>query len=73
MTIHDAATVQLYADRLNQKELAVLMGAASGVSYTTMAETLSIPVGTVRSRLHRARVLLEKMIAAKAGAVDGGP
>jgi DNA-directed RNA polymerase specialized sigma24 family protein len=34
--------------------------AMNGESYETMAKTHGIPPGTVRSRLHRARVALER-------------
>ncbi len=36
-----------------------------GMSYEEIAETLNVPVGTVRSRLHRARIALKEMIERK--------
>jgi RNA polymerase sigma-70 factor (ECF subfamily) len=34
-----------------------------GQKYETMAEVLQVPVGTIRSRLHRARLELRKLLA----------
>lgn len=36
------------------------------LSYQEIAETLAIPIGTVRSRLHRARALLQRQLWAMA-------
>jgi RNA polymerase sigma-70 factor (ECF subfamily) len=52
--------------RLSPEHRAVLvMKDMEGQKYETMAETLRVPIGTIRSRLHRARLelreLLEKM------------
>ena len=33
-----------------------------GQKYETMAEILSVPVGTIRSRLHRARLELREIL-----------
>lgn len=41
----------------------VQMADAEGLDYSEVAEALSIPIGTVRSRLHRGRRLLRKALA----------
>ena len=46
------------------KEVLVLRE-AQGLSYSEIAETLSISEGTVKSRIHNARVLLGGMLAGK--------
>ncbi len=52
-----------------QREVVVLVGVL-GYRYEEVAELLGVPVGTVRSRLHRARAALTEDLAA---AVEGGP
>ena len=34
-----------------------------GQKYETMAEILQVPIGTIRSRLHRARLELRELLA----------
>jgi RNA polymerase sigma-70 factor, ECF subfamily len=41
----------------------LLLKEVEGLSYEQMAEVLDVPVGTVRSRLHRARAELRRRIA----------
>ena len=46
----------------------------SGLDYAAAAQALGVPVGTVRSRLSRARTRLAKLAAAdQAGAHPAGP
>ncbi len=51
------------ADLPDEFRLAVLLRDMQGLSYEEVAETLEIPVGTVRSRLHRGRQLLQAALA----------
>lgn len=56
-----AAQVRRAVARLHRKEREVLtLCDARGMAYTEAAETLGVPLNTVRSRLHRARVKLRK-------------
>jgi RNA polymerase sigma-70 factor (ECF subfamily) len=49
--------------RLSPEHRAVLvMKDMEGQKYEAMAETLGVPVGTVRSRLHRARLELRELL-----------
>jgi RNA polymerase sigma factor (sigma-70 family) len=48
----------------------LLLFAWADLSYEQIAEALAIPIGTVRSRLNRARTLMRDELA-KEGAVDG--
>jgi RNA polymerase sigma-70 factor (ECF subfamily) len=50
-------------DRLSPEHRAVLvMKDMEGQKYETMAEILEVPVGTIRSRLHRARLELRGLL-----------
>ena len=42
---------------------AVVMCDVVGLSYQEISDSLSVPVGTVRSRIHRGRALLRKALA----------
>jgi RNA polymerase sigma-70 factor (ECF subfamily) len=41
----------------------VLLSDVEGLSYEELSEAVGIPLGTVKSRLHRARMALRKMLA----------
>lgn len=45
-----------------QYKMTILLSAMEGFSYQEIAEVLGIPIGTVMSRLHRARTLLQKSL-----------
>ena len=50
-------------DRLSPEHRAVLvMKDMEGQKYETMAEILQVPIGTIRSRLHRARLELRELL-----------
>jgi RNA polymerase sigma-70 factor (ECF subfamily) len=50
--------------------VAVLMVDVQGLTYEEAAEALACPVGTVRSRLHRARVMLIERLRPQARVPD---
>ncbi len=63
--------VQAAAAKLSEEQRAVLsLVAVEGFSYREVAETLEIPVGTVMSRLARARAALADLFAADARPVS---
>ena len=57
--ILEAAIARLDED----SRMLVLLSDVEGFSYEELAETVGIPLGTVKSRLHRARMALRKMLA----------
>ncbi len=55
--------VQQALSRLSPEHRAVLvMKDMEGQKYETMAEILQVPIGTIRSRLHRARLELRELL-----------
>ncbi len=42
---------------------AVVLCDVVGLSYQEIGESLDVPVGTVRSRIHRGRAMLRKVLA----------
>jgi RNA polymerase sigma-70 factor, ECF subfamily len=57
--------------RPDQREALILVG-ASGFSYEEAAAICDCPVGTVKSRVNRARIRLSKLLSID-GAADYGP
>lgn len=56
-----AGLVQLALTRLNEEHRAILvLREMEGCDYETISQILDLPVGTVRSRLHRARLQLKE-------------
>lgn len=57
--ILEAAIANLDED----SRMLVLLSDVEGLSYEELSEAVGIPLGTVKSRLHRARMALRKMLA----------
>jgi RNA polymerase sigma-70 factor (ECF subfamily) len=55
----------------DQREAVVLVG-ASGFSYQEVAEICHVPVGTVKSRVNRARTKLALLLGNGSSPADGG-
>jgi RNA polymerase sigma-70 factor (ECF subfamily) len=51
---------------MDQREVVLLVG-LEGLSYREVAEALSIPLGTVMSRLSRGRAALRRAMSGQAG------
>lgn len=49
-------------ERLPENHRVVLIKAIHGMKYKDIALELNVPIGTVRSRLHRARATMESLI-----------
>ena len=59
----EAEAVQRAVDNLPEEfRTAAALYFIQDMSYQEIAETLGIPIGTVRSRLHRGRALLQKQL-----------
>lgn len=55
--------VQRALNQLPPKDRAVLiLKEVDGLSYETVAQVLHVPIGTIRSRLHRARLKLRRLL-----------
>lgn len=65
--VHDAVQ-RLPSDQRD----AIILVAVSGLSYEEASEALAIPVGTIRSRLSRAREGLRTLMSSPAGAGSAG-
>lgn len=58
--------------RLPQRDQEVLLCSWSGLSYEDAATVLGVPVGTVRSRLSRAKARLRELVAMNGHSLSGG-
>ena len=59
-----SADIQRALDGLpTEFRTAVVLCDVAGLPYQEIAESLGVPVGTVRSRIHRGRALLRKALA----------
>lgn len=62
-TVEEEQRVQQALNQLSAEHRAVLvMKDMDGEKYETMAEVLGVPIGTIRSRLHRARMELREVL-----------
>lgn len=59
---HDSAAVQLHAASLSKDHREILIAGDAHATYEEIASSLGLPVGTVKSRLNRARKALDKII-----------
>ncbi|HLI51458.1 MAG TPA: sigma-70 family RNA polymerase sigma factor [Thermomicrobiaceae bacterium] len=62
--IPDAAVIRALEELPEQFRQVVLLADVEGFAYREIAEIMSIPVGTVMSRLHRARRRLQRSLLA---------
>jgi RNA polymerase sigma-70 factor (ECF subfamily) len=63
MQAEEERRVQHALSRLSPEHRAVLiLKDMEGQKYETMAEVLQVPIGTIRSRLHRARLELRELL-----------
>ena len=68
----DRARLETALDRLDpMKRTILLLRGAEGLSYEEIATHLGVPVGTVMSRLNRARAALRDVLAELETEVDG--
>ena len=70
----DSDIIEAIDDLPEQFRLAVVLSDVEGFSYAEMAEIMDVPLGTVMSRLHRGRKVLQKRlweIARDRGIVKG--
>lgn len=56
------ATRQAIEELPDEQRSAVMLVLVDGLSYQDAAEALSVPIGTIMSRIHRARTTLEKRV-----------
>lgn len=64
----EEAILQAALNRLSPEHRAVLvLKDIEGQKYEDIAEILGVPIGTIRSRLHRARVELRELLESKEG------
>ena len=62
--VEEERRIQQALNRLSTEHRAVLiMKDMEGQKYEAMAEVLQVPIGTIRSRLHRARLELRELLS----------
>ena len=66
-----ASQLMLAMERLSEEHRSILvLREMEGLEYEAISEILDLPVGTVRSRLHRARSQLKQLLEMIMGEVD---
>ncbi len=66
--------IQAALNRLSpEHRMVLIMKDMEGQKYETMAEVLGVPIGTIRSRLHRARMELREILQQDEEAQPRGP
>jgi RNA polymerase sigma-70 factor (ECF subfamily) len=58
----ETALHRAIAELSDERRMVVVLADLEGLSYEDIAETLALPIGTVRSRLHRARMELRERL-----------
>jgi RNA polymerase sigma-70 factor, ECF subfamily len=58
----DAAIHRAIAELSDERRIVVVLADLEGLAYEEIAEALDVPIGTVRSRLHRARLDLREKL-----------
>lgn len=61
-SVFTPTVINQHRGRLTVGEYKILLIGATGSSYREIAESVGIPMGTVKSRLSRARVRLKEVI-----------
>lgn len=63
--------VEAALDRLTPEfRVAVVLKDIEGMDYATIAEILEVPIGTVKSRIHRARLMLRDLLSTERTDLD---
>lgn len=64
-TDYPEEVVHAHSEKLKPIHYQLLLKAAADANYAAMAEHFNLPVGTVKSKLNRARIKLSKLVAAE--------
>lgn len=62
--IHTRDEIESVSHMLSDDHLMLLMAVANGANYSALVQAFAKPLGTIKSRLHRARVEIDKHLAA---------